>query len=103
MDALGVHPPHLQQLGDPLGVALGVAEDQLDQMKSRKNLGLFSATISREVMDIAWVYQRDAVEITVRADEENKPDILQYRLELSMDQKVDAVEKILSLAYRGNR
>ena len=69
----------------------------LDQMKNRKNLGLFSATISREVMDIAWVYQRDAVEITVQADEENKPDILQYRLELSMDQKVDAVEKILSL------
>ena len=27
----------------------------LDQMKSRRNLGLFSATISREVMDIAWV------------------------------------------------
>ncbi|MDE7220964.1 MAG: DEAD/DEAH box helicase [Oscillospiraceae bacterium] len=69
----------------------------LDQMKNRKNLGLFSATISREVMDIAWVYQRDAVEITVRADEENKPDILQYRLELSMDQKVDAVERILRL------
>ena len=69
----------------------------LDQMKNRKNLGLFSATISREVMDIAWVYQRDAVEITVRADEENKPDILQYRLELNMDQKVDAVEKILNL------
>ena len=69
----------------------------LDQMKNRKNLGLFSATISREVMDIAWVYQRDAVEITVRADEENKPDILQYRLELNMDQKVDAVERILNL------
>ena len=69
----------------------------LDQMKSRKNLGLFSATISREVMDIAWVYQRDAVEVTVQADEENKPDILQYRLELTMDQKVDAVEKILNL------
>ncbi len=69
----------------------------LDQMKNRKNLGLFSATISREVMDIAWVYQRDAVEITVRPDEENKPDILQYRLEVSMDQKVDTVEKILNL------
>ena len=67
----------------------------LDQMKNRKNLGLFSATISREVMDIAWVYQRDAVEITVRADEENKPDILQYRLELTMNGKVDAVERIL--------
>ena len=67
----------------------------LDQMKNRKNLGLFSATISREVMDIAWVYQRDPVEITVRADEENKPDILQYRLELTMNGKVDAVERIL--------
>ena len=69
----------------------------LDQMKNRKNLGLFSATISREVMDIAWVYQRDAVEITVQADEENKPDILQYRLELTMNEKVDAVERILNL------
>lgn len=68
----------------------------LDQMKSRRNLGLFSATISREVMDIAWVYQRDPVEITVRADEENKPDILQYSLELSMNEKVDAVERILN-------
>ena len=67
----------------------------LDQMKNRKNLGLFSATISREVMDIAWVYQRDAVEVTVQADEENKPDILQYRLELTMNGKVDAVERIL--------
>ena len=69
----------------------------LDQMKNRKNLGLFSATISREVMDIAWVYQRDAVEVTVQADEENKPDILQYRLELTMNEKVDAVERILNL------
>ena len=69
----------------------------LDVMKNRKNLGLFSATISREVMDIAWVYQRDPVEITVRADEENKPDILQYRLEVSMNEKVDTVKKILDL------
>jgi len=67
----------------------------LDQMKNRKNLGLFSATISREVMDIAWVYQRDPVEITVRADEENKPDILQYRLEVTINEKVDALHKIL--------
>ena len=69
----------------------------LDQMKKRKNLGLFSATISREVMDIAWVYQRDPVEVTVRAEEENKPDILQYRLEVTMNEKVDTVAKILEL------
>ncbi len=67
----------------------------LDKMPRRRNLGLFSATISREVMDIAWVYQRDAAEITVRAEEENKPDILQYRLEVAMDEKVDAMDKLL--------
>ena len=68
----------------------------LDQMKNRRNLGLFSATISREVMDIAWVYQRDAEEITVRAGEENKPDIRQYRLDVPMNEKLDTVEKILN-------
>ena len=31
----------------------------LDKIPSRKNLGMFSATISREVMDISWVYQRE--------------------------------------------
>ena len=40
----------------------------LDKVPNRKNLGMFSATISREVMDISWVYQRDPEEITVRAD-----------------------------------
>ena len=69
----------------------------LDQMKDRKNLGLFSATISREVMDIAWVYQRDPVEITVRADEINKPHIHQFRLEVPMNQKVDTLQRILEL------
>ena len=54
----------------------------LDRMDKRKNLGLFSATISREVMDIAWVYQRDAEEVTVREDEQNKPDIKQFRMAL---------------------
>ena len=68
----------------------------LDRMNKRKNLGLFSATISREVMDIAWVYQRDAAEITVREDEQNKPDIKQFRMDVSYDGKADAIEKILN-------
>ena len=67
----------------------------LDKMKNRKNLGLFSATISREVMDIAWVYQRDAAEITVREDEQNKPDIKQFRMEVGQNEKADAIVKIL--------
>ena len=67
----------------------------LDRMNKRKNLGLFSATLSREVMDIAWVYQRDAEEITVRADEQNKPDIKQFRMEVASNEKADAITKIL--------
>ena len=68
----------------------------LDKIPNRKNMGMFSATISREVMDISWVYQRDPEEITVRPTEENKPDILQYRLEVPSDGKVDAIVKILN-------
>ena len=47
-------------------------------------------------MDISWVYQRDPEEITVQATKENKPDILQYRLEVPSDGKVDAIAKILA-------
>ena len=65
-------------------------------MDKRKNLGLFSATISREVMDIAWVYQRDAEEVTVREDEQNKPDIKQFRMDVSYDGKAEAIAKILN-------
>ncbi len=68
----------------------------LDQMPKRKNMGMFSATISREVMDISWVYQRDPVEITVRADEENRPDIKQYRIRMNgREEKVQAIERIV--------
>ena len=69
----------------------------LDKMPQRRNLGLFSATISREVMDISWVYQRDPVEITVRPVEENRPDIAQYRIDLSdRSQKLDTMVALLN-------
>ncbi len=67
----------------------------LEKMKSRKNLGMFSATISREVLDISWMYQRDPEEITVRAEEENKPDILQYRIDVDQNDKVAAIARIV--------
>ncbi len=68
----------------------------LDGIKGKRNLGLFSATISREVMDISWVYQRDPVEITVQADENNRPDIQQYRIDLTdRSQKPDLMVALL--------
>lgn len=67
----------------------------LDKLSSRRNLGMFSATISREVLDISWMYQRDPEEITVQAKEENKPDILQYRIDVGQADKVQAMANII--------
>ena len=69
----------------------------LDQMPKRKNLGMFSATISREVLDISWVYQREPVEITVQADQENRPDIAQYRLDTDRGEKADIMARLLEM------
>ena len=52
----------------------------IEKIKNRRNLGLFSATISQEVMTVSWMYQRDEVEITVPADTDNRPDITQYSI-----------------------
>jgi len=67
----------------------------LDMIPCRKNLALLSATISREVMDIAWIYQRDAAEITVPEDLENRPLITQYSIEASGSGKIDAMARIM--------
>ncbi len=69
----------------------------LDTMPQRKNLGMFSATISREVLDISWVYQREPVEITVQADQENRPDIAQYRLDVERGEKADIMAWLLEM------
>ncbi len=68
----------------------------LDMMPQRRNLGLFSATISREVMDISWVYQRDPAEIIVRPVAQDRPDIQQYRIMLAdRSQKLDTLLGLL--------
>lgn len=41
---------------------------------------MFSATISRDVMDVAWEYQHNAVEITVESAGDNRPKIKQYEV-----------------------
>ncbi len=62
----------------------------VDMVKNRRNLGLFSATISREVMDVSWKYQRDEVEITVEPKREDRPDIDQYSITVSPYRKTAA-------------
>ena len=64
-------------------------------MKARKSLSMFSATISREVMDIGWMYQKDAEEITVQPKEESQPKITQYMLETSGRNKLSDLAQII--------
>ncbi len=49
---------------------------------------MFSATISREVMDVAWEYQHNAEEITVASEGENRPKIAQFALYSSGDRRI---------------
>ena len=67
----------------------------IDTMKNRKSLSMFSATISREVMDIGWMYQKDAEEITVQPKEESQPKITQYMLETSGRNKLSDLAQII--------
>lgn len=72
----------------------------LDSIKSKERLAMFSATISREVMDIGWLYQRDAEEITVQPLEDSAPKIDQYMLLTTGRNKLaDLTEIILKHAY----
>ena len=67
----------------------------VEKTKNRKNLGLFSATISQEVMTVSWMYQRDEVEITVPADQENRPDIDQYSIMVSPFAKMETALRLI--------
>jgi len=67
----------------------------IDKVKNRKNLGLFSATISQEVMTVSWMYQRDEVEITVEPKQEDRPDIDQYSLTVSPLQKAETTLRLI--------
>ena len=67
----------------------------IEKVKNRKNLGLFSATISQEVMTVSWMYQRDEVEITVEPKQEDRPDIDQYSLTVTPLQKAETTLRLI--------
>ena len=67
----------------------------IDRVKNRRNLGLFSATISQEVMTVSWMYQRDEVEITVEPKQEDRPDIEQFSLTVTPLEKAETTLRLL--------
>ncbi len=67
----------------------------IEKIKNRKNLGLFSATISQEVMTVSWMYQREEVEITVEPKLEDKPDIDQYCITCTPLEKAETTLRLI--------
>ena len=67
----------------------------IEKVKNRKNLGLFSATISQEVMTVSWMYQRDEVEITVEPKQEDRPDIDQYCLTVTPLERAETTLRLI--------
>ena len=67
----------------------------IEKVKNRKNLGLFSATISQEVMTVSWMYQRDEVEITVEPRKEDRPDIDQYCITVTPLEKAETTLRLI--------
>ena len=67
----------------------------IEKVKNRKNLGLFSATISQEVMTVSWMYQRDEVEITVEPKQEDRPDIDQYCITVTPLEKAETTLRLI--------
>ena len=67
----------------------------IERVKNRKNLGLFSATISQEVMTVSWMYQRDEVEITVEPKKEDRPDIDQFSLTVTPLEKAETTLRLI--------
>ena len=67
----------------------------IEKVKNRKNLGLFSATISQEVMTVSWMYQRDEVEITVEPKKDDRPDIDQYCMTVTPLEKAETTLRLV--------
>ena len=67
----------------------------IEKVKNRKNLGLFSATISQEVMTVSWMYQRDEVEITVEPKQADRPDIDQFSLSCTPLEKAETTLRLI--------
>ena len=73
----------------------------IDLLKSRESLSMFSATISREVLDIGWLYQHNAAELDVQPVQESSPKIAQYKLlTTGRDKLADLAQIIISKDYK---
>ncbi|MFN7899096.1 MAG: DEAD/DEAH box helicase [Synechococcaceae cyanobacterium] len=82
---------------------MGFIEDVswvLEQLPSERQVVLFSATMPREIRQLAHTYLRDPAEITIRRRESDARRIHQRFLMVSPTQKLEALERVLEAERR---
>jgi len=67
----------------------------LDLTPADKQIALFSATMSRDVMDISWQYLQGATEIDVAPKAEDMPQIRQFVVNVPEKDKLQALTSII--------
>lgn len=67
----------------------------MDQVPKSAMIGMFSATFSREVMDISWLYQKNAHEVKVKAVATDKPKIKEYYVIANGAERIQAIKDIM--------
>jgi len=68
----------------------------LDKMRRVSQIAMFSATLSRSVMDISYLYQREPVEILVPEEGIDKPDISEFVMRANGAERIDALTELFS-------
>ncbi len=61
----------------------------IEAVPTTRQLVMFSATTNQDVLTISWKYQHDPIEITVPATNENKPQITQYVIPTTREEKYE--------------
>ena len=67
----------------------------IEAIPPQRQFVMFSATTNQDVLTISWKYQHDPVEITIPATKENKPQITQYVIPTTREEKYDHLLYIL--------
>ncbi|MDU3491010.1 MAG: DEAD/DEAH box helicase, partial [Clostridiales bacterium] len=81
-------------------LAMGFREDIDEILKSvpeDRQTVLFSATMSREILDITKKYLKDPVKVQITKSEITVSSVTQYYLEVSQDRKTDALARLVDV------
>ena len=61
----------------------------IEATPDERQMVLFSATTNQDVLTIAWKYQHDPIEVTVKATKQDRPQIAQYVISTEQNKKID--------------